>query len=115
MYTGALNTIFVLPAEGGGRRERRAANIVDEKVTCAWCTGLNGLERAEERWRRSGVCVVVALVTIFLGLLITRGMVDEGRHQRIPFFDACMVYCPLHLHPLSQRVAIRYNQVQVDP
>ena len=60
MYAWALNTVFVLPAEEGGRSERRAAKVVDEKVTCAWCTGLKGLERAEERWGRSGVCRVVA-------------------------------------------------------
>ena len=60
MYAWALNTVFVLPAEEGGRSERRAAKVVDEKVTWAWCTGLNGLERAEERWGRSGVCRVVA-------------------------------------------------------
>ena len=60
MYAWALNTVFVLPAEEGGRSERRAVNVVDEKVTWAWCTGLKGLERAEERWGRSGVCRVVA-------------------------------------------------------
>ena len=60
MYTWALNTVFVLPAEGGGRKEQRGAKVADEKVMCAWCTGLNGLERAEERWGRSGVCRVVA-------------------------------------------------------
>ena len=55
MYAWALNPVFLLPAEGGGTEGR------GKWVMRRLCVvhGLRGLERAEERWGRSGVWVVV--------------------------------------------------------